>query len=127
MIIMKTFSKKWISSKNPKKQRKYRIRAPKHIKSGFMVSSLDKKLRDKHGKRSIRVRPGDKVVVMRGNYKGREAKVDRVDVQRQKVYLEKVETPKKAGQPAQVPFDASNLKIVELDLEDKKRKVGGQE
>ncbi len=95
---MKTiFSKTWNKSKQPRKQRKFAANAPFHIQGKFLNSALSKDLRKKYGRRSLRLRTGDKVKVMRGNYKGQEHKVQSVNVTRQKVYLEKVEITKKDG------------------------------
>ncbi|MBU1201689.1 MAG: 50S ribosomal protein L24 [Nanoarchaeota archaeon] len=115
------FSKKWVKSKQVRKQRKYIFNAPLHIKSKFLNAHLSQELRKKHGKRSLRVRTGDKVKVMRGTYKGHESKVERVDVKKEKIYLEKIEVSKKEGSKSKVPFKASNLLITNLNLDDKKR------
>ena len=63
---MKKFSKSWIKSKKPAKQRKFVFNAPLHIKTKFVVSHLSKDLRKKYNHRGLRVRVGDKVVVTRG-------------------------------------------------------------
>ena len=52
---------------------------PLHLKGKFLVAHLVKDLRLKYGKRNARVRVGDKVRVLRGTFKGREGKVERVD------------------------------------------------
>ena len=44
---MKEFSKSWVSSKKPGKQRKYRINAPLNIKRKFLSVHLSKELREK--------------------------------------------------------------------------------
>ena len=115
------FSPSWKSSKQPRKQRKYLYNMPHHIASKTMAAHLSPELREKYNKRSIRVRVGDKVKVMRGSFKGEESKVERVDSQRRRVYLTKVERIKKDGTKILVPFDPSNLMITELNLDDKKR------
>ena len=50
------FSKAWIKSKKPSKQRKYVANAPLHTKGNFLNSHLSPELREKHGKRAIRVK-----------------------------------------------------------------------
>ncbi len=119
---MTRFSSTWNASKQPRKQRKYRYNAPHHIRGSFLHATLAKDLREKHGTRSLRVRKGDKVRVLRGTFKGREGKVDKVDTTRSKVYVTKVEIVKKDG-ATKVPYgmNASNLMIVELDTTDKRR------
>lgn len=119
---MKTkFSTKWKSSKLPRKQRKYRINAPLHIKQKFANSHLSKDLKTKHKKRSLRVRKGDTVKVMRGQFKKKIGKVERVDIKNLKIYITDVATTKKEGSKKPYPINPSNLLITELNLDDKKR------
>lgn len=115
------FSKNWIKSKQSRKQRKYVANASLHIKGKLLSSNLSKELRKKHGFRSIRVRTGDKVKIMRGSYKNQEQKVERVDIKNEKIYLEKIEISKKDGSKTTRPFHASNLMIIDLNKDDKRR------
>lgn len=117
---MKEWSKYWKSSKNPKKQRKYRYNAPLHIKGKFLSAHLSKELRKKTGKRSIRIRKGDKVSIVRGNFKKKNGTVEGVDLKGNKVYISKIEVQKKDGTKSFYPIDPSNVVITEL-VEDKKR------
>ncbi|NJL44223.1 MAG: 50S ribosomal protein L24 [Nitrosarchaeum sp.] len=119
--MKKAFSSDWKASAQPRKQRKYKYNVPLHVAGGLVSAHLSKELRQKHARRSIRVRKGDKVKVLRGSFKGQEAKVERVDVKRGKVYLQKLERVKKEGGVVPVAFNASNMMIVALDLSDKKR------
>jgi large subunit ribosomal protein L24 len=121
--MKKEFSKSWNSSKRPGKQRKYRYNAPLHIKHKFCSAHLSKELRTKHGRRSIEARKGDKAKVMRGQYKGRENKIERVDIKKIKIYITGIETTKKDGSKSLYPIDPTNIMITELNLEDKKRKA----
>lgn len=115
------FSRTWNRSVQPRKQRKYIANAPLHLKGKLLSSTLSKDLRKKHGMRSIRVRVGDKVKVLRGSFKGSEQKVDRIDVKKENIYLEKIEISKTDGSKTTRPFNASNLMITELNKDDKKR------
>ena len=58
---MKDYSKNWIKSRKPRKQRKYRIKSPLHIKQKLVCSKLSKELSKKYKKRSIGPKKGDKV------------------------------------------------------------------
>lgn len=118
------FSTSWKSSKKPKKQRKYRYNAPLHIKQKFMGCHLSKELRKKHGKRSVPVRKGDKVKVLRGQFKGTIGKVDRVDLKKTRVYVTGIERTKKEGTKSFYPIHPSNIIIIDLNLDDKKRIKG---
>lgn len=59
---------------------------------------------------------GDKVKVLRGNYKGREGKV--VEVYRKKwvIHIEGITRDKVNGSSAKVGIDASKVEITELKL-----------
>ncbi len=120
--MKKKFSKHWKSSKQPRKQRKYRKNAPLHIKRKFLSTHLSKELRKKYNKRNIPIRKGDKVKILRGQFKKKIGKVDRVLLKRQKVYIENIALTKKDGSKVPYPINPSNLIITELFLEDKKRK-----
>ncbi len=118
---MKEFSTKWIGSKKPKKQRKYVAKAPLHRKRKLLSVNLSKELREKHNTRNIEIRKDDKVKIMRGKYKGKEGKIILVKTKLLKIYIEGIQTKKQDGSKVNVPLRASNLQIVELYLDDKKR------
>jgi len=115
------WSKSWVSSKQPRKQRKYRANAPLHIKRKMIASHLSKELREKYKRRSFPVRKNDVVKILRGSFKGKQGKVSKVDTKKMKVYVEGIVRTKKDGTKVPVPLDPSNLMIVSLNLEDKKR------
>ena len=115
------FSTAWVSSKQPRKQRKYRVNAPLHAKHKFLNANLSKELRKKYGKRSLPLRTGDEVLVMRGKFAKKTAKVSSVDLKRSRVILEKVNRTKKDGSKITVFFSPSNLQIQALGSDDRKR------
>ena len=117
------WAKSWIGSIRPNKQRKFRFNAPLHIKQKFVSVHLSSELRKKHGRRSVGVRTGDKVWVLRGQYKKKTGKVNKVELRRQRVYIDGIENVRKEGTKSFVALQPSNLMIVELDLSDKKRKA----
>jgi len=117
---MKKFSKQWIRSIAPKKQRKYRANAPLHLRTKMLAAHLVKELRAKYKKRSIPVRKGDKVKILRGNFKGTIGEIEQVDRKNYRVYIKGAERKKSEGQPAsRYPIDPSNITIIELKLDDK--------
>lgn len=119
---MKEFSISWKSSKKPRKQRKYLANAPLHIHKKFLSVNLSKDLRKKFKTRNISVRKGDRVKIVRGQFKGKLGKVSDVDKKRIKVFVEGAEMTKKDGSKSFYPIHPSNLMITELNLEDKYRK-----
>ena len=116
------FSAKWKASKQPRKQRKYKANAPLNIKRKFLSTLLSKELRKKYEKRNIVLRKGDKVKVLRGNFRKTLGKVAGTDVKKSRVFVESVEHVKKDGSKSYYPLNASNLMIMELNLDDKRRK-----
>ncbi|HLD57367.1 MAG TPA: 50S ribosomal protein L24 [archaeon] len=119
---MKTaWSRSWISSKQPRKQRKYRYNAPAHIRHKFLSANLSKELRQKFGLRSIPLRKGDEVQVMRGGFKGTKGLIEEVDSKKLKVYIAGIKVKKVDGSEVAKSVDASNLKITSLKLDDKRR------
>jgi len=115
------FSTKWKSSKQPRKQRKYSANAPLHLRKKFLSVNLSKELRKKYAKRNIPLRKGDKVKIMRGKFKKKTGKVLEVKLKTGKIYIEGIQVKKQEGSKVNVPLRASNLQIIELNLDDKKR------
>ena len=115
------FSTSWKSSVKPRKQRKYQANAPFHLRHKFLSAHLSKPLRGKYSKRSLPLRKGDEVLVMRGAFKKKKAKVVSVDVKKTRVVLEGIQRTKKDGIKINVYFHPSALQIIELNLDDKKR------
>jgi len=118
---MKNYSSKWKGSVKPKKQRKYLNNAPLHTRRKIMSSNLSRELRKQVNKRSIPVRKGDKVKIMRGMFKGKIAKVEKVNRRSYKLLIEGLLVTKKDGSKVGYPIHYSNVQIVELDLNDKLR------
>ncbi|MBQ2962552.1 50S ribosomal protein L24 [Methanobrevibacter sp.] len=105
----------------PRKQRKALYTAPLHIRRKIMSANLSKDLRADIGKRSLPIRVGDKVQVVRGDFKGHEGKVESVDAKRYKVTVEGVTLSKPDGNAVLLPIHPSNLMIIEADLKDERR------
>jgi large subunit ribosomal protein L24 len=105
----------------PRKQRKALYTAPLHIRRKIMSANLSKDLRAEIGKRSLPIRVGDKVQVVRGDFKGHEGKVESIDAKRYKVTVEGVTLSKPDGNAVLLPVHPSNLMIIEADLKDERR------
>lgn len=115
------FSPKWKASRQPRKQRKYRARAPLHVKRKLVSAHLSKELRKKYAKRAVVLRKGDTIKIMRGSFKGKQGKIMNVNVKKIAVYVEGIQRTRKDGTKVSVAFHPSNLLIMTLNLEDKKR------
>lgn len=108
-------------SKQPRKQRKFLHNAPLHVRRKFMSVMLSKELREQYGKRSIPVKKGDTVQVVRGDFKDHEGKVEKIDQKNYRVMVEGATIQKPDGNPVYHSIHPSNLMILELDLDDDER------
>ncbi len=111
----------WNSVKDRRKQRKYIYNAPLHVRRKLMSAHLSKELREKYKRRSFPIKKGDKVKVMRGNYKGLEGKVVDVDYKNYRIFVEGATLKRNDGTTVLYPIHPSNVMIIELDLSDKAR------
>jgi large subunit ribosomal protein L24 len=105
-------------STQPRKQRKKRDEAQLHQRNRFVRATLSEELREEYGTRSVRVSEGDTVEITRGDDAGEEEEVLRVDLDETKVYVENVTVEKTDGEEVPRPVDASNLRVVDLNLDD---------
>ena len=119
---MKFFSKKWVGSTQPRKQRKYRSNAPLHIKRKLLAAHVSKTLRKEINKRSMVLRKGDEVIIMRGEFRGKKGIVSEVNLKKSKIFIDNVKKKKVSGQEIMIPTDPSNVQITKLKMEDKMRK-----
>lgn len=110
-----------IKSKQPKKQRKFLYNAPLHLRQKIMSAPLSEDLRKKYGIKNMPIRTGDKVKIIRGDFKGHEGKVMNVDLRRYRINIEGATQKKVNGTEVFYPIHPSNVMIVELNLEDERR------
>ncbi len=110
------------SSSKPSKQRKALFNAPLHLRQKLLTAPLSRELREKYGIRRLPVRKGDVVRIMRGDWKGHEGKVVRVDLKKVRIYVEGVQRKKADQTPVYYPIHPSKVMIIKLDLSDKWRR-----
>ena len=108
-------------SKQPRKQRKALYNAPAHTRGKHLSATLSYDLREKLGKRSLPLRTGDKVRVLRGDFKGHEGEILEVDYGSYKVTIEEVTLSKPDGTAVFLPVDPSNLMIIDANTKDDRR------
>jgi large subunit ribosomal protein L24 len=113
------------TSTKAKKQRKARAHAPLHKKKRMVSAHLDSGLMSEYNVRSIPVRKGDTVKIVRGaeDFKVSEAKVASVDLKSCKIIIENVTVPKADGTQKPKPVDPSDVLLTKLDLSDPWRKA----
>lgn len=119
---MKKFSLTWKNSKQPKRQRKYKSNAPLHLRGNFLNVHSSKELRKQYNRRSLRLRTGDTVKILRGEFKNKTGKVEHVDLKRGKINISDMVVTKKDGTKSYIPFEPSNLMLMEIKTEDKERR-----
>lgn len=120
--MKKKFNKLWKASKQPRKQRKYVAKAPLGTRKKLINSNLSKELRKKYEKRSLSLKKGDMVKIMKGKFKKRTGKVTEINMKKLEVIIEGIQVKKQDGSKANIKIQPSNLQIIELNLDDQKRK-----
>ena len=108
--------------KNPGKQRKMLFNAPAHIRHKLMSAPLSRELSASKGARTLPVRRGDTIRIKRGDNKGFEGKVSRVDLKAFRIYVEGLTREKVDGTNIFLPIHPSKVEIRNLNLDDKWRK-----
>jgi len=119
--MKKEFSKNWKASKQPRKQRKYVMESPLHLRNKLVSAHLSKDLIKKYSIRNIPLRKGDKVKVMRGKFKKTSGTVTDVDLKKLRILVSGVEMTKKDGSKSSIPLHPSKVMITELGSDDKRR------
>jgi len=85
-------------------------------------SPLSKEMKEKYHRRSARVRVGDTVKIVRGEFKNIEGKVTNVLQSEGQLTVEGVTREKQKGGNAPVAIYASNVIITAMNLDDAMRK-----
>ncbi|MFQ5919515.1 MAG: 50S ribosomal protein L24 [Thermoplasmata archaeon] len=122
-----------MASRQARKQRRRMHRSPLHRRGRLIRAHLSPKyLEDPkvNYPRSLPLRQGDTVQIMRGAHRGEEGKVSRVDRRHFRVYVEGITVAKADGTEVGRPVHPSNLLITRLDMTDPWRRrlverVGG--
>ncbi|ADL18634.1 50S ribosomal protein L24P [Acidilobus saccharovorans 345-15] len=111
-----------MASQQPREQRKAFYNATLHLRHKLVSAHLSKELRDKLGIRSLPLRVGDKVIVIKGDHKGKSGKVAEVDLKGLWVKVEGITRKKADGTEILVKLRPWNLVITDLNLKDDWRK-----
>ena len=106
----------------PTKQRKKLYQAPDHIRYKLFAAPLSPELRASHGVKTLSVRSGDSVRIMRGDQKGFEGKITSINRKKYRIFVEGLTREKVDGTAVFVPVHPSKVMITRLNLDDKWRK-----
>ncbi|HYB04729.1 MAG TPA: 50S ribosomal protein L24 [Nitrososphaerales archaeon] len=112
-----------VSSSKPVKVRKKLANSStrdKALKLSRAMLSTD--LKAKYASNSVRVRPGDSVKLVRGEYAGVEGKIQKVFPQEGRITVEGVTREKIAGGTTPLRIHTSNVVVTGLNLDDKFRR-----
>jgi len=108
-------------SKLPRKQRKSRYTAPLHKRQKYMGARFSEELAKQYGTRTAAVVTGDTVKVMRGDFKGKEGKVQAVSLKDGTIEVDGVISTKVDGTEVPRPVYPSNVMIMKLAMDDPRR------
>ncbi len=109
-------------SKQPRKKRLAAYNAPIHQRRKKVSAHLSKELRAKLKTRSLELKKGDTVKIIRGSRKGVSGKVTNVDTISSKIFVEKVVIKKQGGKELPIPIEPSNTIITDAVERSKKSK-----
>lgn len=118
---MKEWSASWQSSTDPAKQKKYRENAPHHHRKKFLTAGLADDVEETVGTSTLPVREGDRVEIMRGDFAGTTGRVEDIDTEAKRIFVDGVDREDVSGADVQVSIDPSNVRITKLDLDDPQR------
>ena len=95
-------------------QRKKQLGACSSLKRKLMSCHLIKSLRDQYKLRSLPIKRGDEVKILKGKGKGKSGKVVQVYRKRNVIYVDKVNREKQNGQTVFLPIKPSYCVIEKL-------------
>lgn len=108
-------------SSSRRKSRKAHFTAPSSVRRIIMSAALSSELRQKHNVRSLPLRKGDEVKIVRGNFKG-DGKVLTCYRKKYVVHVERCTKEKANQMPVPVGIHPSNMVITKIKM-DKDRKA----
>ena len=101
-------------TKSPSKNRKRLFQAPYHRKNRLFSAKLIDDLRAEHSVRRMPIRKGDHVMVIRGEFREVEGKVNKVDRKNVRIYIEGVQIEKTGGASYDYAIKPSDVIITKL-------------
>lgn len=96
---------------------------PLHKRRKAIAASLGPDLREEYGFRSISVRVGDKVRMMRGDFKGMEGEVTEVDTDSERIVVEGIDVATADETEVPFPVHPSNVEITDLEKDNMREKI----
>jgi large subunit ribosomal protein L24 len=94
-----------------------------HERKNLLKCRLDEFLQEEHGLRSLVIKKGDLVRIMRGQFRDTESKVTSVSYKKGVVYLDNTTITKADGKETAVPIHPSNLMLVKLEMDEERQTI----
>jgi large subunit ribosomal protein L24 len=91
------------------------------VRQKYLHARLEKKLADKYKLRSVQIRKGDTIKVLRGDFRDREGKVAKVNLKDETIEVDGVTVHKADGSEVSRPIHPSNVIVTKLEVKDKRR------
>ena len=110
-----------MTTTQPRKQHFALYNLDVHQRKKALTAHLSPELRKKYGTRTLPVRKGDTVKIMRGDQKGKEGKISAIEALL--VNIDGITRSKTDGTKVFIPIRAPNLMLTDVDLTDPKRKA----
>ncbi|MEW6528294.1 MAG: 50S ribosomal protein L24 [Candidatus Micrarchaeota archaeon] len=110
-------------------ERKKFYSAKLHTRKNLMHVHTSKELRNKLNikTRALLANKGDSVKIMRGIHRNKTSKIAKISYVKRLVYLEGISRKNAKGTEKLIPFQPSNLMLIELNMtKDRKKKFGEQ-
>lgn len=111
------------TSRKPGKQRKRQANASHQDRRKMMSAHLSEDLMLEFDRRSMPVREGDTVEIMRGDFEGTEGEVLEVNRRRMQLEIDGVTNRRADGTQIPRPIHPSNVRLIDLHLTDPKRRA----
>jgi large subunit ribosomal protein L26e len=106
-----------------RKNRKAHFQAHSSLRAKIMSAPLSKELREKYNVRSLPIRKGDDILVVRGSYKNREGQVNQVYRKKYVINVDRVTKDKVNGNSVPVGLKTSNVVITKLHMDNDRKKL----
>lgn len=105
------------------KNRKARFNAPSHKRRLLMSAHLSKDLQKQYGVRSLPVREGDTIMVMRGHQKEKSGVVNQVYRKKWFIYTDKIIREKSKGQTVSIAIRPNDCQLTDLKLDSSRKRL----
>jgi ribosomal protein uL24 len=109
-------AKKKSKTKSKRKQRKRLFNLPNHKRNKLVHAKLHEDMVMEHGIKSLSIRMGDAVLVVRGEFRDMEGKVSKIDRQKSQIFIDGASIEKSSGTTYDIPIHPSNVVITKIEV-----------